>query len=105
MQTNLFNFGFKVGENKVLPAKNVTNEEGKYEAQPPRQDGSSGRQAKGMQTAKRLWSNCNIVTYNVESLTDDRLRQITHQLKIENVQIMLLQGTRSKWEYDKLVNE
>ena len=72
------------------------------EVQRLRHSGQHHHEIVSLNKAKRLWGNLSITTYNVESLSDDRIRNLINQMTIHKTKAMLIQGTRSKWTHDRI---
>ena len=60
--------------------------------------------SRGLREAKQIWNNVKIATYSCEHLSEIRLIQITREMELNNVKILCLQGTRSKYGGDRLLN-
>ena len=104
-QTKLHQWGFKrkVEETSVLPINPVDQQEGKCDkVHSLRQDSQSHSEMVSLKKAMQLWGKLKVSTYNVESLSDDRIRSITMQMELNNTSVLLVQGTRSKWVYDRI---
>ena len=53
--------------------------------------------------AKEIWKKVGIASYNVETLGNNRIQTICREMENEGVKIMMLQGTRHKYDGDGLV--
>ena len=105
-QLRLSQFGFKAiptGENTTLPATEVP---------PPQLAGSQthgstvrGGVNKRHNEARKMWSGINICTYNAETFGTDRARTIGREMEKKNMAVMLVQGTKCKYDGDARVGE
>ena len=103
IQSKLENWGFKrVEETSASTVHLIDQNEGTTdEVQRLRHGGQSHHEIVSLNKAKRLWGNFSITTYNVESLSDDRIRNLINQMTTHRTKVMLIQGTRSKWNHDR----
>ena len=60
---------------------------------------------KGFQKAKEAWSYVGIASYNVETLGNNRIQTLCHAMGKEGVKIMMLQGTRYRYDGDGQMGE
>ena len=69
---------------------------------------TGGEQAQAANTHLRApqgdWQNAKMATYSCEHLSEIRLIQITREMELNNFKIFCLQGTRSKYGGDRLLN-
>ena len=102
-QSRLENWGFKRVEETSASTVHLNdqNEGTTDEVQRLRHSGQFHHEIVSLNKAKRLWGNISITTYNVESLSDDRIRNLINQMTIHKTKVMLIQGTRSKWTHDR----
>ena len=52
---------------------------------------------------KHPWNNVRMMQYNIESASQERVRQVAVGMEKENIQIAFLQGTRSNSDFDSNV--
>ena len=60
---------------------------------------------KGYKETKDTWSNIGIASYNVETLGNNRIQTICHEMGTKGIKIMALQGTRYKYDGDAQIGE
>ena len=62
-------------------------------------------QGKNQKRAKEIWNKVGIASYNVETLGNNSIQTICKEMDNEGIKIMMLQGTRYKYDGDANIGQ